>query len=96
MVELVPRHEGRAALDLVLGPVVLLEAPPGVSYWKAAVVVLDAAPALEGAAVLNAVVQFVASRYAYGRLQLCLLLRGVKGTLRPCAVRFASCTMERA
>ena len=50
VVVLVSWHEDRAALDLALGLVVLLRAPPGISDGKADLVMLDAASALEGAA----------------------------------------------
>ena len=46
-------EEGRAALDLLLGHVVRLGALPGVSGRKLVIVILDAAPAREGAAHLH-------------------------------------------
>ena len=70
VVVLVSWHEGRAALDLALGLVVLLIAPPGVSDGKAGLVMLDAAPAYEGAAHLDAVMHLVGGRDARGRLRV--------------------------
>ena len=76
-------HEDRAALDLALGLVVLLTAPPRISDGKAGLVMLDAASAFEGAAHLDYVMQVEGGRGGRGRICLGDFFGGVKGTLCP-------------